>query len=77
MSVLRIYARPLFFTAKNTGLTDKGKKKFPLLGAAWKAAHIKVVLWHMSEKAKELASNCNDAWLKAITRLSRVWNVWS
>lgn len=58
--VLRISVRRLHFTERNTGLSEKSK--FPELGSAWKAAHIKVVIWYMANMATKIAETSNDFW---------------
>lgn len=50
---LRISVRKLFFTERNTGLIDPSS--YPVLGSAFKAAHIKMIMWFMTIKAVEFA----------------------
>jgi len=50
---LRISVRKLFFTERNTGLIEPNS--YPVLGSAFKAAHIKMILWFLTQKAIEFA----------------------
>lgn len=54
MLLARISVRKLSFTARNTGLDSNSE--YPELSTAWKAAHIKVVLWFLCLKAVEFAN---------------------
>lgn len=54
---LRINVKKLSFTPANTGLLEN---KYPELGSAWKAAHVKVILWFVTMKACEFAAASDD-----------------
>ncbi|CAL1128356.1 unnamed protein product [Cladocopium goreaui] len=49
-----ISVRKLFFTERNTRLNESSS--YPELGTAFKAAHIKMILWFMTRKAIEFAN---------------------
>jgi hypothetical protein len=51
--------RKIILTQRNTGL-DKKSTEFPELGRAWKAAHIKVLVWYMAVKAIEYADSTGE-----------------
>lgn len=55
----RIAVRKIILTQRNTGL-DKKSTEFPELGRAWKAAHIKVLVWYMAVKAIEYADSTGE-----------------
>lgn len=50
---LRITCKRVFFTPANTGLKEKHD---PELGSAWKAAHVKMVIWFIANKVCETAA---------------------
>lgn len=52
VSSLRIAARRLIFTKKNCHMKPK---EFPCLSSAFKASHVKVLLWYFTEKAVQFA----------------------
>lgn len=53
-SPLRIRCKKVFFTPSNTGLKENN---FPELGSVWKAAHVKVVMWFITQKACAIAAD--------------------
>ena len=55
----RIAVRKIILTERNTGLDNKSTE-FPELGRAWKAAHIKVLVWYMTVKAIEYADSTGE-----------------
>ena len=50
--------KKIFFTPSNTGMVDN---KYPELGAVWKAAHVKLVLWYCATQACKLAEETEVA----------------
>ena len=49
----RISCRKIFFTPANTGLRGN---KYPELGSVWKAAHVKMVIWFLTDKISKIAA---------------------
>ena len=52
-SSLRISVRKVIFTPRNVGLTKDSE--FPELNSAWKASHVKMILWYVTHRACEVA----------------------